>query len=545
MVLPRTMMLVVLLALLCRPSHEYPRWLGVKNAVAPFVLSPPSLPSSSLPSSSSLLPPSSRCRGGTVPYAHANGGINAGRRLSADGELERNRGQFINVIRQRSQNTEFTDVSSSERSALKTLLAIHANALTPSELSSVVFSVGLMSQNAKDHRVRFTDELKHLQHGIARVAPSFSPHDVSSVLVGMARMDAAWNDVCRDRALSARISSTLPGMDEKGVGDVVWAVGSMGARWSDLLPALQAALLAALEREGENLNAFALSSALWSMAKMGAKWSQFSPNLQQVYYRRIIDLGHTMSPQQSSKVLWALGTMGASHHAIPARLYEQHIGNVGKIKKSKMGSAVSASQTLTGVAKTGIAWDAVPAGVRPTMWDQLLRVCQSPNDRGIANAIWAMGTLGAPLASQPKPVKDVLLGSATKALADCTAWALCNIVWGTAKMQLDWFERPREFKVALMAAVERLPEEMNGVDVGVLAWSLGALDCPLDTLPEPFVDALLLAVLTNLDGMRPQEIARTIWGLAGTGLSWNALPAPLRWCVFLLWLSFARYDCLH
>ena len=445
------LLLLCLFIALLRPSHEFSRRFGVKimwNSASPI-----------------LPPPAPSCRGGTTPLslrAHANGGINAGRRLVADVELERNRGQFIYVIKQRSQSTEFTDVSSSERSALKSLLAIHAHALTPSELSSVVFSVGLMRQHAKDHRVQFTDELKHLQNGITRAAPSFSPHDVASVLVGMARMDAAWKDVCRDRALSARISTTLPGMDDKGVGDVVWAVGSMGARWPDLLPALQGEILNALEREGKNLNAFALSSALWSMAKMGAKWSQFSTDLQHDYYRRIIDLGHTMSPQQSSKVLWALGTMGASHHAIPLRLYEQHISNVGKIKKSKMGSAVSASQTLTGVAKTGIMWDAVPAGVQPLMWDQMLRVCQSPNDRGIANAVWAMGTLGAPLASQPKPVKDVLLGAATKALTDGTnAWALCNIVWGTAKMQLDWFELPREFKTALMTAVERLPDEMN------------------------------------------------------------------------------------
>ena len=47
------------------------------------------------------------------------------------------------------------------------------------------------------------------------------------------------------------------------------------------------------------------------------------------------------------------GTMGANAESFPELLLELHVVNVGKIKKSQVGFAVSASQTLTGVAKTG------------------------------------------------------------------------------------------------------------------------------------------------------------------------------------------------
>lgn len=465
----------------------------------------------------------------SVPSSTSKSSLGAGRRLVADSEMEKNRGEFVKFVKQRSQQAgDMSTITSAEQSALRSLLSIHSKSLSASELSSVAYSVGLMSQNAKD-RLHLKDELKHIQHSIPRVSSFLNAFEVTGLLVGMARMDATWKEVCRNSSLSVRIALMLPTMDEKGVGDVVWAVGSMGAKWSDLLPSLQTEILASLELQGRNLNAYALSSALWAMAKMGAKWSYFSDELQHVFYRRIVELANNMSPQQSSKVLWAMGTMGASHHVIPSQLYEQHITNVGKIKRSKMGSAVSASQTLTGVAKTGIPWDNLPVGARPTMWDQLLRVCQSPNDRGIANAIWAMGTLGAPLTAQPKPVQEIMLSAATKVMPECTAWALCNVVWGTAKMGYDWYGLPREFQESLMASVERLQRDMNSVDVGVLVWSLGALDCPLDTLPLQFVEALLFATLTNLEDMRPQELARTIWGLSGSGLSWDSLPASLRW----------------
>ena len=228
-----------------------------------------------------------------------NGCLGAGRRLIVDAEMEKNRPEFVKFMKERSQDSG-THVSSAEKSALQSLLKTHAHSMSSSELSSVTFSIGLMSQNAKDP-LHLSQELKQLQRDIPRVASVLSSFEAISLLVGMARMDATWKDLNRDHSLPIRISMMLPTMDERGVGDVVWAVGSMGAKWSDLLPALQTELLRGLEREGKNLNAYALSSALWSMAKMGAKWSFFSEKLQHDYYRRIMELGNTMSPQQSSK----------------------------------------------------------------------------------------------------------------------------------------------------------------------------------------------------------------------------------------------------
>jgi hypothetical protein len=104
---------------------------------------------------------------------------------------------------------------------------------------------------------------------------------------------------------------------------------------------------------------------------------------------------------------------------------------------------VSASQTLTGLAKTGINWDKISPTMKAALWEQLFRVCQSTNERGVANAIWAMGTIGAPVSAQPEVVRDAMLSAASSVMTGCSAWALCNIVWGLAKMQLDWNMFPR------------------------------------------------------------------------------------------------------
>lgn len=444
--------------------------------------------------------------------------------------LRSNSANFVKAIKYRSMDSNAFEMNREERSVIHSLLKLHTSSMTAPLLASTVYSLGMFSQNTKS-RMNLKEETRVLQDDVHRVASQLSSYDTTSLIVGMARMQAQWCDVCQDDSLSARLGYLLTSMDDRAVGDIVWSIGSMGAKWNELPRYLQSALLSALEREGLKLNSFALSSSLWSTAKMGVKWSYFSKTLQQDFLRRASDLGPLMSPQQSSKLLWALGTMGANSEIFHENLLEYHVINVGKIKKSQVGFAVSASQTLTGVAKTGVIWDKISVPMRSSLLDQLVRVCQSNNDRGIANAIWSLGTIGTPMTSIPEPIKELMLSSSANIMKDCSSWAFCNVIWGLAKMKFNWSELPRSFKESIMINTRRLEKQMNSVDVGILVWSLGALDTPLDTLPVDFVEPLLVAALRNLESMRAQELSRTIWGLSGTGLDWDSIPAPVRWYV--------------
>ena len=444
--------------------------------------------------------------------------------------LKSNSANFVKAIKYRSMDSNASEMNKEERAVIHSLVKLHSPSMTAPLLASTVYSLGMFSQNTKS-RLNLKEETRVLQNEVHRIASQLSSYDTTSLVVGMAKIQAQWCDVCQDESLSTRLGYLLTTMDDRAVGDIVWSLGSMGAKWNELPRHLQSALLSALEREGFKLNSFALSSSLWATAKMGVKWFYFSKTLQQDFLRRTSDLGPLMSPQQSSKLLWALGTMGANSEIFPADLLEYHVLNVGKIKKSQIGFAVSASQTLTGVAKTGIIWEKVSATMRTSLLDQLVRVCQSSNDRGIANAIWSLGTLGAPMNTIPEPVKELMLSSSSNIMKECSSWAFCNIIWGLAKMKFNWTDLPRSFKESLMINTRRLEKQMNSVDVGILVWSLGALDTPLDTLPVDFVEPLLVAALRNLESMRSQELSRTIWGLSGSGLDWDSIPAPVRWYV--------------
>ena len=457
----------------------------------------------------------------------AGSGGGGGRPLEYE-TLKTNSANFVKAIKYRSQDLNAGDMSREERADIFSLLNHHSHSMNAPLLASTIYSLGMFSQNTKS-RLNLREETKLLQNDIPRVAGQLSSYDTVSLVVGMARMQAQWSDVCRDISLSSQVSYHLSSMDDRAVGDVVWSIGSMGARWNELPKPLQFSILTSLEREGSKLNSFALSSTFWSMAKMGAKWSYFSSKLQLDFLRRAVELGPLMSPQQSSKLVWALGTMGANSEVFPEFLLESHVVNVGTIKKSQIGFAVSASQTLTGVAKTGVTWDKISPLMRSTLWDQIIRICQSNNDRGIANAIWSLGTIGTPMNSIPANIKELMLSSSGNIMKECSSWAFCNIIWGLAKMKFTWSEFPKNFKDTLMLNSIRLEKDMNSVDVGILVWSLGSLDTPLDTLPVDFVEPLLKATLRNLESMRAQELSRTIWGLSGTGLSWDSIPAPVRW----------------
>lgn len=137
--------------------------------------------------------------------------------------------------------------------------------------------------------------------------------------------------------------------------------------------------------------------------------------------------------------------------------------------------------------------------------------------------------MDVPVSSLPEEVASAMLSGISRASADCSAWALCNIVWGLAKMKFEWLNLPAAFRELLVAKIVKVEADMNSLDVAILLWSLGSLDTPLDALPPTFSEALLRATLRNLEKMRPEELSKTIWGLSSAEVSWDSLPSLIQW----------------
>ena len=449
--------------------------------------------------------------------------------------------EFVQSMRLRSQVEDF-DFDKTEREQLNLLLLHHVPGMNKGELTSVVVSLGVCSHSGKRwHNSNDGETRNLLREHIMRTSAAFSGKDAANILVALARMNWTWDDLAvstskkdKEPAFLTNLQRILQNPDlveDQLVGDILYGIGSLGARADDLSTGLLQSLLAAFEKKAKFLNSYSLSSALWAMAKIGVKRRDLSGAVQETIPNRLLHLCSEMSPQQSSKAVWALGTLGFEYHHDSQRvLLESFLASIGSIKRSKMGSAVPASLTLVGMAKLGLSWGDMSPQIKEGIWEQAVRVFQSTNDRGITNAIWALGTMDVPVSSLPEEVLGTMLTGVVRAADDCSAWALCNIVWGLAKMKFEWLlHLPLSFRQVLITNIVRLEADMNSLDVAILMWSLGSIDTPLDALPPTFSEALLKSILRNLEKMRPEELSKTVWGLSSAEVSWDSLPPLIQW----------------
>ena len=158
----------------------------------------------------------------------------------------------------------------------------------------------------------------------------------------------------------------------------------------------------------------------------------------------------SLSAQQSSKVIWALGSIGYTMNTIQLPLQlsssssssssylllEELVMKVNEIKKSQIGNAITASQALTGIAKLGLQWTSSSSSssqlsnqLKGSIFELVIRICQSNNDRFVANAIWALGSIGVTCDVIEPTMKNLLIDSASRVISESSSWELCNILW--------------------------------------------------------------------------------------------------------------------
>lgn len=151
----------------------------------------------------------------------------------------------------------------------------------------------------------------------------------------------------------------------------------------------------------------------------------------------------SLSAQQSSKVIWALGSIGYTMNTIqlPSQLslsspssylfIEELVMKVNEIKKSQIGNAITASQALTGISKLGLQWTSSQLSnqLKGSIFELVIRICQSNNDRFVANAIWALGSIGVTCDVIEPTMKNLLIDSASRVISESSSWELCNILW--------------------------------------------------------------------------------------------------------------------
>lgn len=410
---------------------------------------------------------------------------------------------------------------------LQDLLNSNVETIACSKLVKLFASIGDL-YHSKNLRI-FPNQLVILLQLANKKLPQLNPSELSVIFLALARLKVHYRQIPSLTSPPMSLIYVVDKMNWKEIGDMLWSFATLGVSWVDLSQDLKDCILKSFIKFYSDFDSYYLSSSIWSLAKLGAKWKQINHCHYASIIQQISTLTNQFSPQQASKIVWALGTMGCSTQLIPNDLIDQLLENVNQIKRSQTGNAISAGQTLTGLAKLGLNWDSFSKQSKSIIWEQLVRISMSHNTKALSNSIWAVGSLEAPKSVMPLVVKELVEESIIAVIPDCSSWTICNLLWGLARMGYTWNDFSQIFQDLICDSIMRLADTMNDKDVGILTWSLGELDVPLDTFSLVVLESLYEAIVRTMDNMRAQELARTIWGLSSAGLSWDVLPLGLRW----------------
>ena len=195
-------------------------------------------------------------------------------------------------------------------------LKVHMNTITSTSLMNYIYELTNNNNNNNNHDHKDKDkdnhyvsnyynnqELKSLIITILhRVSSQLTAYELSRLLVCMARMDISWDKVNRIEPLMKQLlyllssnqhhhhhqqqyqqqqqystsSSSSSSYDNNNnielyIGDIVWSLGTMNARWDRFSSIERDAILQAISDNIHTMSSYTLSSTIWAMAKMGMK----------------------------------------------------------------------------------------------------------------------------------------------------------------------------------------------------------------------------------------------------------------------------------
>ena len=462
-----------------------------------------------------------------------------------------NNEEFSKYLKERLRQEN--DLSKDEKLKILSNLVTHVPSMDPGHIALTVLNAGTLFARSKQYLhsnfsfssetfikvifysnfVFLTNKERFLQH-INYISPKFSKTDITSILVGLAKLDQninIYNSHSNIDKLLSRIEILLPSMDSQCITDCLWSLGTLGIQWNDLSNELKITILKSLQHSFKYFNSYCMSSSLWALAKMGLKWNIFSHELQIILLNRISDLSYETSPQQSSKVLWSIGTIGFPWRSFPNGILEKYLEIVNRIKQAQVGNAIPFCQALAGLSKSGILWTEISPSFRTKIWDSLLRICLTSNIVGISNALRAVGMMGPSLELQPPAIRSQVLAGVKKSIIGAPTRTLSSSLYGLLKMGVMWEDLSEDLIISIYESIIILQKEMNAMDVGLLLRTLGCMDSPIDVYPKPVLQSLMICIERNLPCMQAQDLSHTLWGLSSGGLCWDQLSPTSKWGV--------------
>jgi len=262
-------------------------------------------------------------------------------------------------------------LSHSEIAILTRLLQLHCSSLSPQAFCDLCHNLGRLRIDSSFltavnrpllnyiHNRPLLNQWERTNHQFVENKENkfyLSPQDINRMLQGLGYLNLEWSTLSRKIILfygskklsfnlpcciefneSAGSSSPLPAflhhclldspssssssiMDAYQLSDLLRALCSLRAKWTELSPELRTLLLQRSQHcLSVPLTPQALSNIAWALARLGVRWPQLADS---ALLSRVALLPCTPTPQQASKLLWALGLLEPPPGLLPLRALE-------------------------------------------------------------------------------------------------------------------------------------------------------------------------------------------------------------------------------
>ena len=245
---------------------------------------------------------------------------------------------------------------------------------------------------------------KHSTRGITEQA-------VVNTLHGFAAMDAKWRDLRPDlqHALLSALLRVSDSLGEQGVSVTVLSLAKLDVCWGEDLPEpVKEALRKAITRQS-HLGEHALSSLLYGLSKLGRNWDDLHPMVQRALKEAIVvcHVGASCTPRGVANSLYGLAQMGCQWTALSTSVRLA-------LKKEVVNVANHSSETqlvniIWALSKMGVVWNELSEVTRSTLLEALSRRIATMNEQHVSTALFALAGMGVEWLQLPQATRDLLL----------------------------------------------------------------------------------------------------------------------------------------
>lgn len=168
-----------------------------------------------------------------------------------------------------------------------------------------------------------------------------------------------------------------------------------------------------------------------------------------------------LDPAWVSDALWGLGSSGSEtwRNASIQRTANDLLSRL--LDRREDASAVQISKAFVGLARMEARWSS-PSLPSPSLVLLCEEAVEDLGSQGLANVMWSLGVMEAPLTAFPLRLKLGFLDTLRRVSRDFTDQGISSTLWGLSKLHTRWDELPLNTRSVICSAICRLCVRMSG-----------------------------------------------------------------------------------